>query len=165
MAATENEVTADVLAKLFNMTPRRVHQLVKEGVIPKVGRGKYPLATSIRSYVGHLQGLAASTGTSNDAPDLLRERTRKERANADKTEFDLAIQRKEYVHVSHVERILERFASQAAAVFDSVTAKIKNRLPHLSQRDIDVVRKDLAGTRNAVADLRPSTDSRATRAA
>lgn len=137
----------------------------------KVRAGKYP--DSVRGFgydavavcMARVDEVLEGRGSSPAVLDLTAERARKERLQADRTEFDLAIARKEYVHISHVERILERFAAQAAATFDAVTSKIKNRLPHLSQRDIDVIKKELAGTRNAVAELRPSADSRATRTA
>jgi hypothetical protein len=36
------------IAKLLNITERRLQQLAKEGVIPKTERGRYPLVESAR---------------------------------------------------------------------------------------------------------------------
>ena len=154
-------------AEHIDVADRTFRRLQKEGILPpNKGRGGYDLEACRVAYIRHLRGVASGQHAADpETLDLTMERARKERAMADKTEFDLSILKKEYVHISHVERILERFAAQAAAAFDAVAAKIKNRLPHLSQRDIDVVKKELAGTRNAVAELRPASNARAKRKA
>lgn len=43
------------IAKLFNLTERRVQQLAKEGVIPKPEKGKYDLIGCVRGYIAYLQ--------------------------------------------------------------------------------------------------------------
>lgn len=43
------------LALYLNMTPRRVQQLVKRGIIPRGKRGEYDLLSCIHSYIDHLQ--------------------------------------------------------------------------------------------------------------
>ena len=48
-------VAVDVVAGLFGLTPRRIQQLAKEGVLPKAERGRYNLAACVRFYVAHLQ--------------------------------------------------------------------------------------------------------------
>jgi len=49
-------VSAAVLGRLFNITERRIHQLVKMSVIPKGdSRGEYLLTAAIRGYINFLQ--------------------------------------------------------------------------------------------------------------
>jgi len=43
------------LAKLLNLSERRIYQLVKEGVIPKVKSGQYDIVGAIQGYLHHLQ--------------------------------------------------------------------------------------------------------------
>lgn len=94
MAEVGQLVNAKVLAGLFNLTDRRIQQLAKEEVIPKAARGKYPFVLSIKSYIKFLQdrlvgGDAAPTG------DITTERTRLYRANAEKSELELAVMKGE----------------------------------------------------------------------
>ena len=43
------------MAKLLLLTPRRLQQLVTEGVVPKVERGRYELAPVIQAYIHYLR--------------------------------------------------------------------------------------------------------------
>ena len=46
---------AATMAKLLLLTPRRLQQLVTEGVVPKVERGRYELAPVIQAYIHYLR--------------------------------------------------------------------------------------------------------------
>ena len=51
------------LAKLLNLSERRIYQLVKEGIIPKVKSGQYDILGSIQGYLQHLQLPDTQTNT------------------------------------------------------------------------------------------------------
>ena len=55
-------VPVDALATLFNLSPRRIQQLVAEGVLPRPEKGRYDLLRCIRSYVMFLQRRAEGLG-------------------------------------------------------------------------------------------------------
>jgi phage terminase Nu1 subunit (DNA packaging protein) len=77
-------VPLPTLAKLINLTPRRVRQLVGEGVIPPpVERGAYELLPSVQGYIKFLQ-----KGDQGDA--LSAQRTRLARNKADMAEIESA---------------------------------------------------------------------------
>jgi phage terminase Nu1 subunit (DNA packaging protein) len=57
-SALTDEVTSATLADLFELTPRRVEQLAKEGHIPKATRGVYPLDACCCAYIRYLKELA-----------------------------------------------------------------------------------------------------------
>ena len=63
-----------VIARLLDLSERRVQQLSREGVIPKAERGQYDLVGSVRGYVRYLrdQAVRAQAG----APDYAAERAR-----------------------------------------------------------------------------------------
>ena len=46
---------AATMAKLLLLTPHRLQQLVTEGVVPKVERGRYELAPVIQAYIHYLR--------------------------------------------------------------------------------------------------------------
>lgn len=79
-------VPVDTVAKIFNVTTRRVQQLVTEGKIPKPIRGQYNLLLCIRTYIGFLQDSLKGQDT---APDSLKKhRARLTAARADVAELE-----------------------------------------------------------------------------
>lgn len=52
--------SGEIVARLLGITPRRLQQLAKEGVIPKAGRGQYPLAPVVRAYIQYVQNGSAA---------------------------------------------------------------------------------------------------------
>jgi hypothetical protein len=44
-----------VIAKLLDLSERRIQQLGREGVIPKPERGQYDLVGAVRGYVNYLR--------------------------------------------------------------------------------------------------------------
>lgn len=154
----------EVAAHLF-MSRQRHSELVRKGILPpSPASGGYDIDEARGAYIRHLRGMLSGRVDkdpgADDAIDSFRERARKDRAQADKLEHELAIAKREYVHVSHHERLLQRFAERASAVVQSGAARVKNRLPHLKARELDVIRTEYAGIGHAIADIRPSTDAR-----
>jgi phage terminase Nu1 subunit (DNA packaging protein) len=89
------------IAKLFNLTERRVQQLAKEGIIPKGERGKYDLVECVTAYIKYLQELAF--GQSLKPADAHTEKTRLVRAQADHEELKVRERRGELISVGLVE--------------------------------------------------------------
>ena len=61
-----------VIARLLDLSERRVQQLSREGVIPKAERGQYDLIGSVRGYVRYLRDQAqkAQAGAPDYAADV-----------------------------------------------------------------------------------------------
>lgn len=75
------------LARLFNLTERRLQQMAREGIIPKPEKGKYDLIGCTRAYIKYLQERA--TGRDIEPQDAYLERARLLKAQADKTELEV----------------------------------------------------------------------------
>jgi len=88
------------LSKLLDVTPRRVQQLAKDGVIPAPERGKYELIGSVQGYVKFLRARAVGVELGSEA--FTQERARKTKAAADMAEIELARMRGTYLHVEEV---------------------------------------------------------------
>ena len=90
-----------VIAKLLDLSERRVQQLSREGVIPKAERGQYDLIGSVRGYVRYLrdQALKAQAG----APDYAAERARFVRARADLAEIEAEEKRRSLIAADEIE--------------------------------------------------------------
>ena len=110
-----------VIAKLLDLSERRVQQLSREGVIPKAERGQYDLIGSVRGYVRYLrdQALRAQAG----APDYAAERARFIRARADLAEMEAKEKRRSLISADQVE-----------AAWIAVLALLRTRLLALPDR-------------------------------
>ena len=110
-----------VIAKLLDLSERRVQQLSREGVIPKAERGQYDLIGSVRGYVRYLrdQALKAQAG----APDYAVERARFIRARADLSEMEAAQKRRSLIAADQIE-----------AAWIAVLALLRTRLLSLPDR-------------------------------
>ena len=92
--------SVDTIAKLLDMTPRRVQQLANEGIIPKPkDRGQYEIVPCVVGYIKHIEGML-----NGEAGDLASEKTRLTRAQADKTEIETARMKGELVSLADAER-------------------------------------------------------------
>lgn len=166
-----------VIARLLDLSERRVQQLSREGVIPKAERGHYDLIGSVRGYVRYLreQALKAQAG----APDYAAERARFIRARADLSEMEAEEKRRSLIAADEIEaawiavlallrtRLLalpDRLAPQAfeqSTVGDTrnlIRAAIREVLDDLAQPDIELEADiDLAGVAGPKEDDGEST--------
>jgi phage terminase Nu1 subunit (DNA packaging protein) len=110
-----------VIARLLDLSERRIQQLSREGVIPKAERGQYDLIGSVRGYVRYLrdQALRAQAG----APDYAAERARFIRARADLAEMEAEEKRRSLIAVDEIE-----------AAWIAVLALLRTRLLALPDR-------------------------------
>ena len=90
-----------VIARFLNLTERRVQQLARDGIIPKAEKGKYDLVRCVQQYVRYLQDRAYGNA---DAPrDTHHERARLIKAQADKTELEVAALRNQLIPIEAIE--------------------------------------------------------------
>lgn len=172
-----------VIAKLLDLSERRVQQLSREGVIPKVTRRPYDLIGSVCGYVRYLrdQALKAQAG----APDYARERARFIRARADLAEMEAEERRGAVIVAEDVEaawiavpallrtrllalpdRLAPRLHAEVgpAGVRDILRGAIREVLEELAETDVRPERDepetetDAAGHDGAAPDPAPGTE-------
>ncbi len=85
------------LAKLLNLTERRIYQLAKEGVIPKVKSGQYDIVGGIQGYLHHLQLSDTQTDT-----DHQQQKARLTKLQADLLALRLARENRQLISVKAV---------------------------------------------------------------
>ena len=90
-----------VIARLLDLSERRIQQLSREGVIPKAERGQYDLVAAVRGYVAYLRDLAVKAQAG--APDFGAERARLIKAKADLAEMEADGRRGELLPADAVE--------------------------------------------------------------
>lgn len=98
-------VNPDKVAQALNITPSRVHQLVKEG-LPKEGRGQFDPVKCLLWYVRYLQAALEKKAVPTLDGGFVgerEERVRLLRADADLREIELARERSQLVAFTDVE--------------------------------------------------------------
>ncbi len=141
-------LNTEAVARLFEITPRRVRGLAAEGILPKAGRGKYELVPVVQAYTRYLKNNVTQNGT-----DLASARTRTELARAEKLETELAVYKREYAPISIIEEILSKTSSAAAKRLDAIPSRLKQKAPELKSRHIMAIKAELAAARNQIAGL------------
>ena len=59
----EQTVVIGALGRVINLTDRRIQQLVKEGVLTRHEKGRYPFLSNVKAHVVYLQAQADCGGT------------------------------------------------------------------------------------------------------
>ena len=108
-----------VIARLLNISERRLNQLVIEGVIPKAGRNQYPLAGCIRGYVTFLQSDNLG-GNSND-PDNMNPFNRRAFYQSELDKIKLQSERRELIPRLEVEQEMAALLKMVAEYFDTLS--------------------------------------------
>lgn len=115
-----------VIAKLLDLSERRVQQLSREGIIPKATRGQYDLIGSVRGYVQYLRDQAVSAQAG--APDYAAERARYIRARADLVEMEAAQRRGALIAAEDIEaawiKVLALLRTRILAVPDRLAPEV-----------------------------------------
>jgi len=95
-------VNVHQLAKMFDRRPRRIQELVKEGM-PHLSRGKYDQGKCFEWYVRYLHNKIEKKG--DEFSGLNEQRVRGMRASAEVKEIELARKKGELVKLSDVQRV------------------------------------------------------------
>lgn len=99
-------VNTVAIAKMFNLTPRRVRQLVEEGVVDRIGHGRFNLIDTVSKYITFLK-LNTESLTEGDVTESLDyEKWLHEKAKREKAEIELAHIKKEMHSSGEVEEVM-----------------------------------------------------------
>jgi phage terminase Nu1 subunit (DNA packaging protein) len=120
MAGATYPVT--VIAKLLDLTERRIHQLNREGVIPKTERGRYELVPAVRGYVRYLRDRAIGADALPDE-SARASRSRLVKAQAEAQEMENAKNRGDLLPVAMIERAWGEMAAAFKARILSIPGK------------------------------------------
>ncbi|ARK25991.1 hypothetical protein SporoP37_15805 [Sporosarcina sp. P37] len=117
-------VNTTAIAKMFNLTERRVRQLVEEGVIARVGHGRFDLIDTVGKYVTFLK-LSAEGLDENDVVESLEyEKWLHEKAKREKAEIELAHIKNEMHRSEEVEKVLNHMVMAFRSKMLSLPTKV-----------------------------------------
>jgi phage terminase Nu1 subunit (DNA packaging protein) len=111
----------ETISRLLDLTPQRIGQLVKEGVIPKAERGRYELVPVVQSYIRYLRDRAVKGDVHGD--DYSAHRTRLIKARADLTEMEKAQALAELIPAQDVEKAWTDVLTNCRAKLLSIPTK------------------------------------------
>lgn len=140
---------ARIIARLLNITERRLQQLAREGLVPKAARGQYPLAGCVRSYIQYLQN-AGQVDTSD--PDKLSPFQKRAHYQAELDKLKLEQERGELIPRIEVEQEMAGVLKLVAECFDT--------LPDLLERDCGLPAKVLVRVEEALDRTRGDLQAR-----
>lgn len=146
-----------VIAQVFGLTPRRIQQLVAEGILPRGERGRYDLAACVRAYITYLQAQLDEArkiaGRPQGSAVLEEEKALRARVDRELAEIRLEQARKSLVPAETVERDLDRMLGGLRARIVAIAARWADRMVgHQKARDAAPHLDDL--TRELLAALR-----------
>jgi phage terminase Nu1 subunit (DNA packaging protein) len=127
---TQGLFAAGIIARLLNITERRLQQLAREGIVPKAARGQYPLAGCVRAYIQYLQN---SGQTDSSDPERLSPFQKRAHYQAELDKLKLEQERGELVPRIEME--------QEMAVVLKLVAECFDTLPDLLERDCGLTAK------------------------
>jgi phage terminase Nu1 subunit (DNA packaging protein) len=123
-------VNAEKIAQALNLSERRVHQLVREG-LPREGRGQFDPMRCMLWYVRFLQrAIERKTVPTLDADFVgeREERVRLLRTQADLAEIELSKQRSQFVAIEDVEEAMTELRCTTTARIMAVAPRLAPQL-------------------------------------
>jgi phage terminase Nu1 subunit (DNA packaging protein) len=122
---TAETVGAGELADWLGVTSQSIAAFANDGKVVRISRGKYDLCASIQTYTAHLREVAAARGGEGGVLDLVQERARLAREQADGQELKNRQSRKELLPASDVEREWSQILRKVRAGILAVTSRVR----------------------------------------
>jgi len=109
---------ADRMARLLDMTPRRMNQLVSEGVLFREERGRYSPLKNAVAYIRYLRDRRDQAGLSNEDDDKATRRALNV-ARHDEIRLNMEVTARTRIPLDLIEEIDERLHSNIAGILKS----------------------------------------------
>lgn len=169
MADNTGLVSVDVIARLFDLTVRRVQQLAKAGIIPRGKRDQYPLAASVQGYIRFLKGDKSQQEAFLDVEvDVNRARVANLHIDTEIKRLKKEELERRNAPIDVIAWVLGQVSGQISALLESIPLKVSRRVPGLSATEIEIISREIIKAQNAAAavtikldEYRPYTGSEA----
>lgn len=149
ISSLQSSITQKVFGEIVGISQPAVSDLIKRGVLTDGDTAKNWLV----AYCSHLREQAAGRAGSDGSLDLVSERARLAKEQADKVAFQNAITRNRLAPVELLEEVLAKAAGRINGIFDAIPGMIKRRVPSLTSDDVDMIAAEIAKGRNIVASM------------
>lgn len=126
-------VGAPLLAKLLNISERRVRQLSQQGIIARCRVGEYDLCRSLHGYTAYLQSLVTAPDASTESVALQRQRVRLVKSQADRAEYLYRVESGQWVAQAQVDHAFQELAGIFLNSLDTLPGRSAVELVNLSE--------------------------------
>ncbi|AXK39630.1 terminase small subunit [Crenobacter cavernae] len=134
--------------QLVGISQPAVSDLISRGIL---AQGAY-LSDWLLSYCAHIREQAAGRASSGDL-DLVQERARLAKEQADKVAMLNARLRRELAPVWVLEIALAGVARQVAGVLEAIPVNLKRNSDTISTKDLDFITREIITARNLAASV------------
>ncbi|WP_349609122.1 terminase small subunit [Cupriavidus sp. DF5525] len=103
------------------------------------------------AYCSHLRETAAGRASEEEGLDLVTERARLAKEQADRIALQNEVTRRELAPVHLIEQVLSQAGARVAGILEAIPGMLKRRLPSLSADDVELITREVAKARNIAA--------------
>lgn len=134
-------VPLPIIAKLLDVSERRIQQLASDGIIPKSNAGQYELVPTVRGYIGYLRRNLTNENKT-DTIDIRSERGRLVKAQADKTELEVEALRGTLIATEEVELLWSNLVLNFRGRILGIASKLAVQLVGKKTSEIEKILKN-----------------------
>lgn len=134
-------------AGLVGISQPAVSGLVARGILLAGMTGRQMLF----AYCGHLRETAAGRSSEDSELDLVAERARLAKEQADRIALQNEVTRRELAPVHLIEQVLSQAGARVSGILEAIPGMIKRRLPSLSADEVELITREVAKARNIAA--------------
>lgn len=151
------QVTQQNFGDLVGITQQAVSDLVRRGVLVEGA----PVGTWLTAYCAHLREIAAGRSGTGDL-NLVQERARLAKEQADERELRNAVLRGEYAPLVALEMAAADAGRQIGQILEGIPVQLKRRCPHLTGADLELIQEAIVEARNVAAAITVEADDAVT---
>lgn len=129
------------LAQIMSCTTREIHYLAEEGIVVKIGRGRYNFVQSIRNYIVHLRERAAGRESKDGKVDVVTANAAFKHASTRLVELRIAEREGRMISIPEVESVWSSLVIDARGLVASIPNRIRSSLPALTPADHGVIER------------------------
>ncbi|MDR7318903.1 hypothetical protein [Brevibacillus nitrificans] len=130
---SEMAFSTQEMAELLELSPRRIQQLAKEGILISHSRGKYVAVESIRNFIRYS---VEKEGPSDEDVDYWNEKALHERAKRQKTELALAVMKGEMHRSEDVKMVMNDMLAAFRSRILAMPSKLAPQLLNMSEMPV-----------------------------
>lgn len=146
MANLDQSGTQSEFGKLVGISQPAVSDLISRSIL---ANGQ-PMGVWLLQYCMHLREVAAGRASSGDL-DLVQERARLAKEQADKVAMLNARARRELAPVYVLEQALANACRQIAGILEAIPVNLKRRVKNLSAEELEFITREIVQARNLAA--------------
>lgn len=143
------KMSQEEFGDLIGVSQQTVSILLNREVLSSGGNARQWL----QQYCGHIREIAAGRLSTEGSADLIAERTRLAKEQADKVAMQNAERRAELAPVSAMEMVLAAVGAKVGKILDTIPGHVRRRVPGIGAEVIEAIASDIAKCRNMAASM------------